>query len=232
MMDRYRAWRLLQCIISWIKRENKTNTWIQQFMCVQETANLLMSPSYLGRPNCMEDSDNFLQSNPSFMHWQTQYILWFYWIYKLAIGIIAERARRKLLYSAYKLSLYISPCVHRSLLIVFIVHSTVINFNIHFLISEMISFSFPCLFSSTPVFFFVSFSSSHSPLLFLLLISLFSCLLLVLSPRLFLSDNILLCYFYSSLIFLLPTFLNSFPHLSFSIYLEHWNSFLILGTYI
>lgn len=173
-------------------------------MCVQETANVLMSPSYLGRPICMEDSDNFLQSNPSFMHWQTQYILWFYWIYKLAIGIIAERARRKLLYSAYKLSLYISSCVHRGLLIVFIVHSTVINFNIHFLISEMISFSFPCLFSSSPIFFLVSFKSSHSLLLFLLLISLFS-FLLVLSPPLFLSDiySCATLFFFKS-IFCLP----------------------------
>lgn len=54
----------------------------------------------------MEDSSNFLQSKSFCVHWQTQFILWFYWIYKVAIGIIRETAWRKLLHTAYKLSLH------------------------------------------------------------------------------------------------------------------------------
>lgn len=93
--------------------------------------------------------------------------------YKVAIGIITDTASGKLLYTAYKLSLYMSPCVHFALLIVFIVHSTVVNFNNHFVISKMISFSLLGLVFSASCFLFFSAALFSPAILFLFSLLLF-----------------------------------------------------------
>lgn len=66
-----------------------------------------------------------------------------------------------------------SPCVHFGLMIVFIVHSTVINFNNHFVISKMMYFSFPELFGL--IFSNSSLSFLVSSLFRLSFLLLFSC---------------------------------------------------------
>lgn len=134
-------------------------------MCIQGNWKSISSSIIAQQPICMEDRGNFLQSRPFFMHWQTQYILWFYWIYKHAIGIITETASRKLLYTAYKMSLYILPRVHCCLLIDFIVLSIVINFKTYFVISKNDVFLIPIPHLFHLLFFFlfcfIFFNSSH-----------------------------------------------------------------------